>query len=287
MRYRHLTLVSVLVMGAIISSISGMQGSSDAASSNACYNNLFGGEINCSGSSSSAPEVPASPPKPARPSGVTTSPSPDATDTNGAPLPALGTDANGNECLYYTTDSAATTPAEERTLNQLIHNLGETFGACPAAVVGAPGAVPAPPNPVVYAQGFWNTTHLPVPAPSIPPGWAITGKPAYLVTDGTVAPPTYTYATPLGTLTITATGSYTINWGDGSTSGPFDTEGLPYPNGNISHTYDDVGTVTVTVDEAWTATWALDGAGGTLDQLQTQATVANFQIRQIQAVITG
>lgn len=142
-------------------------------------------------------------------------------------------------------------------------------------------------TPQQLAAQFWDTIPLPVPHPSIPPGYAITGKPAYLVTNGTLAPQAYETTTILGPLSVTAHGTYTVHWGDGTTGGPYNAEGLPYPNGNISHTYDNVGTVTVTVDEAWTATWSLAGAGGTLTQLQTEATIPNFDIRQIQAVITS
>ena len=137
------------------------------------------------------------------------------------------------------------------------------------------------------AEQFWDTIPLPVPRPSIPPGYAITGKPAYLVTNGTLAPKAFQTTTILGPLSVTAHGSYTVHWGDGAVSGPIETEGLPYPHGNIAHTYDNVGTVTVTVDEAWTATWSLAGAGGTLTRLRTEGTIPNFVIRQIQAVITS
>jgi len=120
----------------------------------------------------------------------------------------------------------------------------------------------------------------------IPPGYAITGKPAFLVTDGTVAPAPFAQQTPLGPMSIVAHGTYWVDWGDGSRGGPFPAESQGYPSGDIVHTYDDVGTVTVTVTEAWTATWRLGAAHGTLDQLHTQAVIPDFVVRQVQAVIT-
>lgn len=132
-----------------------------------------------------------------------------------------------------------------------------------------------------------DTIPLPAPKPTIPPGYAITGKPAYLVTDGTVAPKPFRTMTVLGPLSVTVHGAYTVSWGDGAKTGPIGVEGRPFPNGNIGHTYDDVGTVTVTVDESWVATWSLAGAGGTLRELQTTATIPDFVVRQIQAVITS
>lgn len=120
----------------------------------------------------------------------------------------------------------------------------------------------------------------------MPPGYAITGKTAFLVTGGTTTPPAWTNPTPLGTLTVTAHGSYRINWGDGMTSGPYASEGLPYPNGTITHTYDAVGHVQVTITEQWTATWSLGAANGALTQLQTTGTIGDLPIQQVQAVLT-
>lgn len=158
-----------------------------------------------------------------------------------------------------------------------------------APTIAAPANRPAPPpNPASLAVRFWQSIPLPVPRPAIPPGYAVTGKPAYLVTHGTTAPPAYVENTPLGTLSIRATGVYYVSWGDrGGWDGPYRGEGRPYPHGNIVHTYDYAGTVTVTVSEAWSATWTLAGATGTLTGLHTTATMRDFQVEQLQAVITN
>ena len=152
-------------------------------------------------------------------------------------------------------------------------------------------AAPLPPlDPATLAVQFWQTIPLPVPHPSIPPGYAITGKLAYLVTDGTLTPAHYQRATPLGPLTITARGSYFVDWGDGTLptwTGPYRQEGGPYPGGQVFHTYDFTGTVNVTVREVWTATWALGPAHGALSVLHTTGTVPGFPVRQLQAVITN
>ena len=114
--------------------------------------------------------------------------------------------------------------------------------------------------------------------------------PAYLVTNGTLAPSPYQRQTPLGPLYITARGSYLVDWGDGTVpawAGPYKYEGRPYPNGNISHTYDNVGTVTVTVQEVWTASWRLGAANGQLTALRTTAALHNFTIKQIESILTG
>jgi hypothetical protein len=160
------------------------------------------------------------------------------------------------------------------------------YPACPAQA----GPRPRPIDPVTLAVQYWKTIPLPAPRPTIPPGYAITGKLAYLVTEGTVAPPEYAFNTPLGQLTIQASGAYLVNWGDPSAagwSGPYPTEGQPWPNGRITHVYDNAATYTVNVVEQWRAVWHLAGATGTLNGLQTTATIRGFEARQYQAVITG
>jgi len=177
-------------------------------------------------------------------------------------------------------------PSPNATIQQWLTTVN--FPACPARPNQAPP--PAPIDPLTLAVRFWRTIPLPVPHPRIPPGYAITGKTAFLVTDGTTAPPPFTENTPLGALSVRASGTYLIDWGDGSTptwTGPYKQEGQPWPNGAISHVYENVGTYTVTVQEHWTATWSLAGASGTLAGLATTAAIPAFRVEQLQAVINS
>ena len=196
---------------------------------------------------------------------------------------------NGTTCYAWTV---ATGPqlnvAHVRVGTYLLNLLYPlVYKPCPAATAASPAAPPA--GPTVIATQFWRTIPLPVPDPTIPPGYAITGKPAYLVTGGTVAPPPYQQNTPFGMLRVVARGTYYVQWGGSAVgwAGPFSGEGLPYPDGGIVHTYDRVGTVTVQVRETWSATWTLGSASGTLSQLSTEATIPALVVRQVQAVITG
>src|SRR5206468_10644338 len=110
------------------------------------------------------------------------------------------------------------------------------------------------------------------------------GKLAFLQTQGELTH-AYTNNTVFGPLDIAAKGSYTIDWGDGTKSGPFSFEGEPWPNGKITHDYLNVGTYNVLVTEKWTATWRLGGESGVLRTLQTTGRINNFPVQQIQAVI--
>jgi hypothetical protein len=147
-----------------------------------------------------------------------------------------------------------------------------------------------PVDPVTLAVQFWRTIPLPAPRPQIPPGYAITGKTAYLVTNGTLHPAPFSENTPLGLLSVTAAATYEVDWGDGTLptwNGPYVFEGEPWPNGQIVHTYDNVGSYTVTVTENWTATWMLASATGQLGGLHTTGTIPGYHVQQLQAVITN
>ncbi|MCA1704708.1 MAG: hypothetical protein LC808_16165 [Actinobacteria bacterium] len=125
---------------------------------------------------------------------------------------------------------------------------------------------------------------LPRPEPSIAPGRAITGKLAFLETRGEISH-IYTNDTAFGPLILNATGSYTVNWGDGETSGPHSFEGKPWPDGRITHDYLNVGFYDIVVTERWTATWQFGGESGVLRTLQTTGRIEDFPVEQLQAVI--
>jgi hypothetical protein len=173
-------------------------------------------------------------------------------------------------------------PAEVQGLITDSQTLAATTPACPFPAP-APTVVVTPAG---LARAFWSEVALPVPQPSTRPAFAVTGRPVYLSTGGTPDPPAWRRPTPFGELVVVATGSFGVTWGDGSTSGPYATTGGPYPDGTITHTYDAVGAVTVTVREAWTATWSIGAVHGVLGGLATVGTLPDLPVRQIQAVVT-
>jgi hypothetical protein len=183
---------------------------------------------------------------------------------------------------------AVLTPGSSKGIN--VPYWLESVNLPPCKVNGGVAKVAPAINPSSLAVSYWTTIPLPVPRPSLPPGYAVTGKPIYLVTGGTVQPPPFVKATPLGLLTIRATGTYSVDWGDGSRptwSGPYEQEGEPWPSGEIDHTYDVAGKVRVTVVEHWSASWSLAGVTGTLGGLHTEASIAAFPVEQLQAIITN
>lgn len=199
--------------------------------------------------------------------------------------------ANGEACVangYY--EQGTRPPADAlnvdpvtQTVNEL-HNLPPLeYPPCPAQPQ-APGVAAPAETPSMIARRYWELVPLPRPKPYIGPGRAITGKLAYLETQGEVAH-TYTNNTIFGLLEIVATGRYFVDWGDGTSDGPYAHEGDEWPDGRITHQYIDVGTYDVVVTERWTATWRLAGQSGSLRTLQTVGRFDDFPVQQIQAVI--
>lgn len=194
--------------------------------------------------------------------------------------PVLGADpATGQQCVDTATrtfPSQAEATNFELAQEQRWRTLLEQYPPCPNA------ALPQV-SPATLASVFWGEVLLPHPAPKIEPGWAMTGRLAYLETQAPLTQ-TFTRDTPLGPLAITATGEFLVDWGDGTTTGPHKYAGEPWPDGRITHGYTRTGTVNVVVTERWQASWQLAGETGTLTALSTEGRLDGFVVREVQAV---
>lgn len=168
------------------------------------------------------------------------------------------------------------TPTPEPNLAAYLARLAP----CPAPVRRA--ASPASPA-AVLAERFLQEVPLPAPVPKIAPGRAITGLPAFLETNGATTH-AFSRTTPFGAMAIAAAGQYRVDWGDGTTTGPHAIEGMPWPEGQIAHTYQNVGAYDVTVTQEWTATWQVGDQSGVIDGLATTARIGSFPVGQIQSV---
>jgi len=203
----------------------------------------------------------------------------------------LTSDADGKPCITTGYVEAGVVPSDLAPDSNQNHteinggnNLTGSYPPCPQQN-GSPGELgPVLTQAIVAAQAWAQRVTLPKPRPSIAPGRALTGKLAYLETNGRLSL-TYTEDTIFGPLVIDAHGSYTVAWGDGVTTGPHAFEGQPWPDGRITHEYINVGSYNIVVTEKWTATWSLDGDSGVLRSLQTTGTINNFPVEQLQAVI--
>ena len=194
--------------------------------------------------------------------------------------PQLAADSGGQPCIATPSrsypDQASAAAADAVQEQRWLTLVGAGYVLCPGAV--APGTSAA-----ALALQFWGEVPLPVPAPRIAPGSAITGLPAYLETGGVVGKD-FARETPLGAITIGAHGRFFVDWGDGTRDGPFDLVGAAWPDGTITHTYTKTGAFDVVVTARWTATWQLAGRGGPLGGLQTVGRIQQFPVTEVQAV---
>lgn len=253
----------------------------NSSSSGQCLPGPYGGAVDCGGSYTV--QVPGRPGS----AGATT-PALHTSPTAAHPAPKSATPATPPTTSSVTfTVLGSSDCGSVVVINPGELVIGPVQGTCPktAAPAEAPAKAVAPQT---LAEQFWRTIPLPAPKPSVPPGYAVTGLRAYLVTGGTTDPAAYREETPLGELTVRATGRYLVDWGDPhdpGTDGPYTSEGEPWPDGTIVHTYDYMGTYTVTVTEDWSATWALGGETGTLSGLHTQATITGLRVEELEGVI--
>lgn len=125
---------------------------------------------------------------------------------------------------------------------------------------------------------------LPTPTLEIDPGWAITGPDAFLETKGTTVYDSGPIATEWGTMTMTGTGSYFVDWGDNTAQmGPYDFEGVSWPEGQIRHVYQYTGTYTVTVRQRWNLHWQVAQRSGVISDRFTETTLV-LPVRELQAI---
>ena len=83
-----------------------------------------------------------------------------------------------------------------------------------------------------------------------------------------------------------ATSRYVVDWGDGTVT-ETTSQGGPYPNGDVTHVYgDQADSITIRVQQRWSATWSAGGPPAALDPLQTAAALS-FRVVQVQAVRNG
>jgi hypothetical protein len=164
------------------------------------------------------------------------------------------------------------------------NNVYQEYPPCPEQPRAPGEPEPAVTRAMVAARAWEQRVVLPRPSPRIAPGRAITGKLAYLETQGQTTH-VHTEDTMFGPLRIQATGSYRVSWGDGSQTGPHSHEGAPWPDGHITHEYRDIGTYDIVVTQHWTAEWSLGGERGLLRTLQTSGRITAFPVEQIQAVV--
>lgn len=144
----------------------------------------------------------------------------------------------------------------------------------------------APPTSQQLAEATWQEVkNLPVPTLKTEPAHAITGKKVYLQIAGERTW-SQTVDNPIGDdVTITASSDYVVDWGDDTATTTTRSQGGPWPDGDVTHTYTDAApSRPITVTQRWTATWHAGNTTGILTRLETRAEPLELEVRQLQAV---
>lgn len=137
---------------------------------------------------------------------------------------------------------------------------------------------------------YVRSDQLPRPELSVPPGYALAGMPAYLVTGHSLAHELPNLAVNLGvvqaSLRWAAEATMTVDWGDGTVT-THSRPGTGWPDGEVVHTYVDGGTYTITVTDTWTVSYEIDEVVGTLTETLAPVVLEGVEVRERVAVRTG
>lgn len=220
-----------------------------------------------------------------------------------AGLPMMGFADEGDPCIAY---RYVQLPSEEiqsairnawSSIDYVYSNIPELSGTRPTEDCPNDPGVDLPPPMVRDAVRQTVTDLLPRPEPSVPPGYALTGMPAYLVTDHALDYGPAEHPVDLGIMELTVrvegTGTSTVDWGDGSEPQTYDETGLPYPDGGVKYTYADRGEATITVTDSWRLTFDVYRNGNVIIsdivefQLNPVALEEPLEIRELRSVRTS
>ncbi|MDA8196962.1 MAG: hypothetical protein M0019_07140 [Actinomycetota bacterium] len=116
---------------------------------------------------------------------------------------------------------------------------------------------------------------LPSPNPSFDPPFSLVSLNAYLSTGASVSDHLDT-TTPIGRVTADASGTLTIDFGDGTTPITTTSTGGPYPNGNIVHAWTSTGCYRVTVTENWSVNYTTPNGSGSISGITTFGEIPQY-----------
>lgn len=147
-----------------------------------------------------------------------------------------------------------------------------------------------PPELIEAALEATLRDQLPRPTLELPPGFALTGLRTYLITGHDLDHRPDPFALDLGplplTVELTATGTTTVDWGDGTVA-TYDhgaTDG--WPDGPINHVYTHTGDVTITATDTWDITYRAGPVSGELTGLALDPAPLDIEVTERRAVRT-
>jgi hypothetical protein len=203
----------------------------------------------------------------------------------------------------YCVGTFRTSKESFATLQTGIYHLGVIFyrairvphlTPCP---ISAPPRIPLPgaANPLnnasvteAFQQELRDAQQLSPPQLKISPSSAIPGLPVFMSISGAQNTTINLLREVAGhQVHVVLNSTYDIDWGDG-TAFTTSSQGGPFPNGDVQHTYVDSNPYVIVVRQHWKGRWTSDdGRSGTIvgDPL-TQAS-ASITILDAEAILTG
>lgn len=203
------------------------------------------------------------------------------------PIVSAGDD-NGTPCIAVAYVSLSRAYGGGHTEDQ-VRGITEqaAAGMISLGMPYCPGSAAPTVTPAMWAVSYLRSIALPAPAPRIEPGRMLVGLEAFLETGASLTHGLTEPATPFGPASFTFTSVVTVDWGDGTTTGPVASAGGAYPDGDLRHVYSTQGAYDIVVTQDWTATWQVGAESGTVDGLRTTGTLAGFPVEEREAVIVG
>lgn len=131
---------------------------------------------------------------------------------------------------------------------------------------------------------------LPRPELELPPGFALAGLRTYLLTGHDLDHQPPPFELDLGpmqlTVELTATGSTTVDWGDGTTTTHDTGATHGHPDGPINHVYTHTGEVTITATDTWDVSYQAGPVSGQITGLTLTPATLDIEVTERRAVRT-
>jgi hypothetical protein len=260
-----------------------------AAEGDDCFTDPYSGEVVCPVSEGGRPGEESQPPVASPVAGAEWPPPGLVVIT----YPTFGVDDDGNACRREITRAVPpgqTSLADEMRAWYLMEvaNLPPELrptGDCPPSTGPELDAREAQQAMVTLLR-----QRLPRPQLRIAPGFGLTGMPAYLETGRGLEVESEPLQVELSTGPVNArfrgVGAYTVDWGDGTVTGPHRVAGGPWPEGTVTHTYVDEGSYEVRVSDRWTVTFTVEGLPPQTVGLDLAGNPLRFEVQERRSVRT-
>lgn len=203
----------------------------------------------------------------------------------------LVTQEDGTTCASYETVSIPAHVTADELAAWYAQQFAVDYENSDAEHVGDCPDQSDDPVPAITTNDVWQVFEGEVerPEPRIRPGRMLTGLTAYLETGRPLTYEDTVVAGPPGnqaTLEVRGTATYTVDWGDGTVTGPYETPGEAHPHGTVTHQYTDRGEYTVAVVDTWTLQWRFEGGLWSVAASYDTApvTLDGFQVQEYRSV---